>query len=63
MINENKEKPQKLWKVLKNLGCLSKTKIPPSFCITLSIDGKEDIANHFTSVAHKLVEKPKIVLA
>ena len=61
-----KDKPQNLWKVLKNLGCLSKAKSTPSSCITLSIDGKEvnkkeDIANHFnthfTSVAHKLVEK------
>ena len=52
------------WKVLKNRGCLSKTKSTPSSWITLSIDGKEvnkkeDIANHFnayfTSVAHKLV--------
>lgn len=65
-INENKDKPQNLWKVLKNLGCLTKTKCSISSCMTLTVDGKEvnkkaDIANHFntyfTSVEHKLVEK------
>ena len=57
-----KDKPQNLWKVLKNLGCLSKAKSSPGSSIILSIDGKEfnkkeNIANQFTSVAHKLVEK------
>lgn len=64
-ISENKSNPQKLWKTLKNLGCVKKVKSNINSCITLSIDGKEvnikdEIANHFntyfTSVAHKLVE-------